>query len=100
MRNSFKLTCLLRGLIPPLAFVAILTAPHTGASQTMVQRHDAVADFQKFLPPLPAIPWLTAQPVEGSKSQMRLPEAERKRLAIDAARRDLMALAAAAAGPF
>src|SRR5690349_25079722 len=75
MRNSFKLTCLLRGLIPPLAFVAILTAPHTGASQTMVQRHDAVADFQKFLPSLPAIPWLNAQPVEGSKSQMRLPEA-------------------------
>lgn len=76
MRTSFNLSRVGRSLLVSVKLAALVASPQVAAGQGIVQqRTDPVADFQKFLPPVPSIPWREVRSAAAQKTARALPEA-------------------------
>jgi hypothetical protein len=63
MRTNLAFNQPTRVALATLALIAAVAAPLPAAGQAMVKPlpEDAVASFEKFLPPVAAVPWLEAR---------------------------------------
>ena len=77
MRTSLNLSRVGRSLLVSVMFAALVASPQMAAGQGIVQQRtaDPVADFQKFLPPVPSIPWLEVRSAAAQETVRALPQA-------------------------